>query len=330
MKILFYCPFRFDSSLYNNKFLGGIETLNRDLSINLAKKGYKVYLATLCKKIHAHKNFVNLPISSLNKKCEYQNFDFIISSNDPTIFNKFKKSKKILWMHNKLTIEKALRKKKLFSILRNDISTVFVSKYLKNITTDLFFFKKKFIIPNFLSNIFNQNKLIYKRKPIFVWSVQRQKGLNESIDMWIKYINPITKFYIFGIDKMDNKFSKSYLLSNNIHFFGKVSKKKLINVYNQSTAMICLGYDETFCLNALEANSCGLTVLSFGKTALDELIINNFNGFRIKTYQELAKKIHFLINSKNKEKTTLIKNSIKFSSKFTLNKILPYWLKLLK
>jgi hypothetical protein len=68
MKILFYCPFRFDSSLYNNKFLGGIETLNRDLSINLAKKGYKVYLATLCKKIQAHKNFVNLPISSLNKK----------------------------------------------------------------------------------------------------------------------------------------------------------------------------------------------------------------------------------------------------------------------
>jgi glycosyltransferase involved in cell wall biosynthesis len=334
MKILFYCPFRFDSSSYNNQFLGGIETLNRDLSINLAKKkGYKVYLATLCKKIQTHKNFVNLPISLLNKKDEYQNFDFIISSNDPTIFNKFKKSKKILWMHNKLTIEKALRKKKLFSILRNDISTVFVSKYLKNITTDLFFFKNKIIIPNFLSNIFNQNKLIYKRKPIFVWSVQRQKGLNESIDMWIKYINPINKFakfYIFGIDKMDNRFSKSYLLSNNIHFFGKVPKKKLINVYNQSTAMICLGYDETFCLNALEANSCGLTVLSFGKTALDELIINNFNGFRIKTYQELAKRIHFLINSKNKEKTKLIKNSIKFSSKFTLNKILPYWLKLLK
>ena len=38
MKILFYCPFKFDSSSYKNQFLGGIETLNRDLSINLAKK----------------------------------------------------------------------------------------------------------------------------------------------------------------------------------------------------------------------------------------------------------------------------------------------------
>ena len=38
--------------------------------------------------------------------------------------------------------------------------------------------------------------------------------------------------------------------------------------------MICLGYDETFCLNALEANSCGLPVITFGKTALNEMIID--------------------------------------------------------
>ena len=46
--------------------------------------------------------------------------------------------------------------------------------------------------------------------------------------------------------------------------------------------MICLGYDETFCLNALKANSCGLPIFTFGKTALNELILNN-NGIIVKT-----------------------------------------------
>ena len=36
--------------------------------------------------------------------------------------------------------------------------------------------------------------------------------------------------------------------------------------------MICLGYDETFCLNAIESMSMGVPVISLGKTSLNELI----------------------------------------------------------
>ena len=69
MKILFYCPFKFDSTSYKKKFLGGIETLNLDLSIELAKKGYKIYLATLCNKTFApFVNFVEL-IRFLERFC---------------------------------------------------------------------------------------------------------------------------------------------------------------------------------------------------------------------------------------------------------------------
>ena len=42
--------------------------------------------------------------------------------------------------------------------------------------------------------------------------------------------------------------------------------------------MICLGYDETFCLNALEANSCGLPIITFAKTALKDYSIPNYNS----------------------------------------------------
>ena len=43
--------------------------------------------------------------------------------------------------------------------------------------------------------------------------------------------------------------------------------------------MICLGYDETFCLNAIEAMKMGLPVISLGKTALKDKIIPKKTDF---------------------------------------------------
>ena len=55
--------------------------------------------------------------------------------------------------------------------------------------------------------------------------------------------------------------------------------------------MICLGYDETFCLNALEANACGLPVITLGKTVLKDYVINNFNGYIVNNFSDIALKI---------------------------------------
>ena len=47
-----------------------------------------------------------------------------------------------------------------------------------------------------------------KRKPIFVWSVQRDKGLKETIATWINHVYPTdnkAKLYIFGVEKIPNK-----------------------------------------------------------------------------------------------------------------------------
>ena len=94
--------------------------------------------------------------------------------------------------------------------------------------------------------------------------------------------------------------------------------------------MICLGYDETFCLNALEANSCGLPVITFGKTALNEMIIDKKNGFIINDFDDLEKKINYIINLKNKQRINLIKNSIQTTKKYHIKNIIYLWLKLLK
>ena len=94
--------------------------------------------------------------------------------------------------------------------------------------------------------------------------------------------------------------------------------------------MICLGYDETFCLNALEANSCGLPVITFGKTALGEMIVDKKNGFVINDFNDLGKKINDLIHFKKKQRINLIKNSVQNSNKYNIKNIIYLWLKLLK
>jgi glycosyltransferase involved in cell wall biosynthesis len=335
MNLLINCPFKFTIKDFDSAMIGGIESLNIDLVNKFAKNKYNVTFSTIFnEKMFVKNRIKSIPIEQLKKDPKKFNFDYIISSNDSTIFDYFPKSKKFLWLHNKLQIEKAIRKKQFFSILRTRPTAVFVSNYLDKLTSSFFFFKKRITINNFLLSNF---KLISpyknKRKPIFVWSVARNRGLQETIQMWIDKIYPISnnaRFFILGNNKFYSKFSKSFLESKNIFFKGRVDKKTLKKIYLESTAMICLGYDETFCLNALEANACGLPVLSFGKSALSKFIINKYNGFKVNNFNELSLKIIFLLNQTAINKKKIISNCYNHSKKFSLLDSFFYWKKLLK
>ena len=57
MNILFYCPLKFNLKSKNNNSLGGIETLNLELSNILSLNKYKIYLSTICKKVLKKKKF---------------------------------------------------------------------------------------------------------------------------------------------------------------------------------------------------------------------------------------------------------------------------------
>ena len=332
MNILFYCPFKFSLKSKNIKSLGGIESVNVELAKYLANTKNKIYLASFCNGQFKNKNLTNLPVSKLKNKNLNIKFDKIISSNDPTIFDYLKNSQNFLWLHNKLSIEKALRKKKFFSIFRNKISTIFVSNYLLKKTTNIYNFKKKFVIPNFLDPTFYNIKRRNNRKPYFIWSVQRKKGLQEIINIWSKKIYPINskaKLYIFGINK--NSFSKNDIKifsSYNIFLKGRVSKNELKTYYNISMGMICLGYDETFCINAIEAFSCGLPLITFGFTAVNELI-NNKNSFKMTSFNEFDKKIFNILDMDKFQRQRYTNYCYNFSKKYQIQKIIPLWKKVL-
>tara|TARA_B110000977_G_C11024909_1_gene472772 strand:+ start:256 stop:1263 length:1008 start_codon:yes stop_codon:yes gene_type:complete len=333
MNILLSCPSKFSLVSKNLKKLGGIESLNLELAKTLSKENINVTLATDCKKTIIKNKITNIPINKLKTNSKNFSFDSIVSSNDTSLYSYFKKSKKILWLHNKLQIEKAIRKKNFFPINYHRPHVVFVSNYLSNFTSSFFLFKKRFVISNFLSNFFIVKKMNFDRKKIFVWSVQRDKGLSELIEIWINKIyqrDKSVKLYIFGVNNKISKSKNTFLKSKNIFFFGRVSKSKLKSTYLNSLAMICLGYDETFCLNALEANSCGLPIITFGKTALKDYSISNYNSIIAKNFNDLENKIFYLSSLNKRKKDALIKNSFNHSKKFRLNIISKLWIKLFK
>ena len=329
MNILFYCPSKFNLKSKNNNSLGGIETLNLELSNILSSNKYKIFLSTICKKVFRKKNLINLPISTIKKKYSKFDFDYIISSNDPSIFNYYKNSINILWMHNTLAIEKAIRKKKIISILTNNINAVFVSEYLKKNTSKLFNFKSRTVIPNFLSKEFNKIKFSYHRKPNVIWSVSRSRGLDKFINIWINDISKKyskAKLHIFGIEKYNDK---NKLKKYNVFFHGRVKKKVLKKYYEKSVCSICLGYDETFCLNAIESMACGTPVLSFKMTALNSLIKSGKNGYKTENFKDLSLKIKKIINLRLEKRKKIIKTTLLFSKKYKIEKIKKKWEKLI-
>ena len=332
MNILFYCPFKFSLSSKNIKSLGGIESLNIELTKYLSNSNNKIYLASFCKKKFKQNNLTNIPITELQDKKFNVKFDKIVSSNDPNIFNYSKNSKNFLWLHNKLPVEKALRKKKFFSIIRNRISAIFVSNYLLRKTTNIYNFKQRIVIPNFLDPSFSNIKLCINKKPYFIWSVQRDKGLEEVIDIWINNINPKykkLKLFIFGINKTNlGKYNLKKLTNFNIFYKGRVNKTILINFYKKSMGMICLGYDETFCLNAIESYACGMPIITFGHTALAE-ISNRKNSFKLLSYKDISKRVIQIACMNSKSRKRMSHYCINFSRKYHLDFIFGKWLKLL-
>ena len=333
MNILLSCPSKFSLVSKNLNKLGGIESLNLELAKTLSKENINVTLATDCKKTIIKNKITNIPIDKLKSNSKNFSFDSIVTSNDTSLYSYFKESKKILWLHNKLEIEKAIRKKNFFPINYHRPHVVFVSNYLSNFTSSFLLFKKRFVISNFLSNFFIVKKMNFDRKKIFVWSVQRDRGLSELIEIWINKIyqsDKSLKLYIFGVNNKISKLKNTFLKSKNIFFFGRVSKSKLKSTYLNSLAMICLGYDETFCLNALEANSCGLPIITFGKTALKDYSISNYNSIIVKNFNDLENKIFYLSSLNKRKKDALIKNSFNHSKKFRLNIISKLWIKLFK
>ena len=331
MKLLFINNSLINLNSKNINKVGGIEHCNIELAQGLSRLGHEVTLVSKIKNKQKVKNITNLPFNYLTSIENNNLYDIVVSSNYSQAFKLKQKSIKVLWMHNELQIEKSLRKREFLPIILNKPHVVFVSNYLKQLTTSLYPFKSKTIIPNGCSELFLNNKRNKNIKPIFIWTVKRDRGLDEIIDIWCQIIFkklPLAELHVHGLNVPKKKNINIDYDKFNIKFFGVVSRGFLANKYKYSSAMLHPGYDETFCISALEALASGLPVITFNRTALAERVVNNVNGYIVETFEEMATKAINLVANKS-QLTKLSNNASRSSKKFCWNNVAHTWNKYL-
>jgi len=331
MKLLFINNSLINLNNKNINKVGGIEHCNIELAQGLSRLGHEVTLVSKIKNKQKVKNITNLPFNYLTSIENNNLYDIVVSSNYSQAFKLKQKSIKVLWMHNELQIEKSLRKKQFLPIILHKPHVVFVSNYLKQLTSSFYPFKSKTIIPNGCSELFINNKRNKDIKPIFIWTVKRDKGLLEIIDIWCRIIFkklPHAELHVHGLNVPKEKNIIIDYDKINIKFFGIVDREFLASKYKYSTAMLHPGYDETFCISALEALASGLPIITFNRSALAERVINNVNGYIIKTFEEMAEKAIYLALNKF-QLSKLSNNAIKCSKEFCWNNVALKWNKYL-
>jgi len=327
MKLLFINNSLINLNNKNINKVGGIEYCNIELAQSLSRLGQEVTLVSKIKNKQIVNNITNLPFNYLTSIENNNLYDIVVSSNYSQVFKFKQKSIKVLWMHNELQIEKSLRKKEFLPIILHRPHVVFVSNYLKQLTTFLYPFKSKTIIPNGCSELFLNNKRNKNIKPIFIWTVKRDRGLDEIIDIWCKIIFkklPLAELHIHGLNVPKKQNINIDYDKFNIKFFGIVSRDFLANKYKYSTAMLHPGYDETFCISALEALASGLPVITFNRTALAERVVNNVNGYIVATFEDMAAKAINLAANKS-QLSKLSNNASKSSKKYCWKNVALKW-----
>ena len=146
---------------------------------------------------------------------------------------------------------------------------------------------------------------------------------HKRIDLAIKACHHLNKKLIIvgeGRDKKELVNLKNQNPKSKIVFFGHVSDKKLLFLYQNCQALIC-PQEEDYGLAPLEAQACGKPVIAYQKGGITETIINGQTGifFPYQTEESLSQAI-IEFNSKNFSSDKCVANAHQFSRQnFMLN-----------
>jgi glycosyltransferase involved in cell wall biosynthesis len=200
--------------------------------------------------------------------------------------------------------------------LRFAKKVIAISKYLKEELIKFGVPKEKIIvIPDGVSEEF---KPTWKDKNymLFVGRLERHKRVDELIRL-SKEINFPLKIVGDGPERKKlEKLVKE--IRAPVTFVGKVSREKLIELYQECSFFVSASRWEGFGLIFLEANACGKPVIAYKLCAIPEIIKNN--GFLVKSVEEFREKVNLLKNNKKLRKQIGM-NALKFVRKFNWNKI---------
>jgi len=212
----------------------------------------------------------------------------------------------------------------LLRTLRNNKKTIVISKFLYN---QISFLKERVtIIPNGVSADFKP-KWKDKEYMLYVGRLEKHKNIEDLIRL-SKETN--FKLKIVGYGPEEDRLKKFFAtISAPVEFLGKVSRKELVNLYQECSFFVSASKWEGFGLIFLEAAACGKPSIGYNVGATPEVIMNNETGFLVNNYKEFKESALKLIKDE-KTRIKMGKKAFEFSKNFNWKEIVKKYEKVFK
>ncbi|WP_188312072.1 glycosyltransferase family 4 protein [Salinarimonas soli] len=290
-RITLICPThtRFSLADWGTAALGGIETTTIELARALTARGHRLVVATRQEAGPIEVDGVlNVPLADAGRHPA----DLFVSSNDPGPLGAAPAgARRVLWLHNPLALEKAVRRRYIGALVRLRPDAVFVGTVARAAMSRLYPFASRTVIPHGVSDIFRQAAPTDGSSRRFVWASQRQRGLEPTLDAWKRNGElraARAELHVYGTAASEVGWTPEEARAAGVVFHPRQDQAGLAAAYSGARAMIYPGaHDETFCLAAAEAQAMGLPVVTLGIGSLSERVQHGVNGLVANSYGEL-------------------------------------------
>lgn len=258
--------------------------------------------------------------------------------------------KVIAWVHNYINYKTI----KLLRDTRNIKRVVFVGQQHYDSYIDDTLIQKSTFIYNIVPYVERPERMLNsnEKKVVYIGAMAKSKGFHVLAKAWKKIVAkvPEAKLYVmgsvqlydrtikmgkFGIAKkeyedlfMPHLLDENKCIMPSVIFMGTVGVEKYdifkstyVGVPNPS------GLTETFCLSAVELESCGVPIATYRGYGLLDTVKHGVTGLQSRNSNQLADNIIKLLTNDVLNKK-LGSNAIEYVKKFDTEIIMPEWFKL--
>jgi D-inositol-3-phosphate glycosyltransferase len=157
--------------------------------------------------------------------------------------------------------------------------------------------KLRIVYPGVNVDLFKPTSTKKENTLLVVGRIQPQKGQINTLKLFHKLhmLSPDLKLNFVGgpsgndgkeyLKTIENEIEQTGL-KNNVQFLNSATQEQLINEYNKANIVVHASQYETFGLIALEANACGVPVVSINQGPLKETIENGHNGYIAESFED--------------------------------------------
>jgi len=216
--------------------------------------------------------------------------------------------------------------KRVFSKYKDKVPFVWLTKRTMEHAIEYGIKNNTYIYNPVRYNSLKRNDVLNNKRIIVVSRLSSDK----RIDLMINCMNQVFEnkkysdwtFEIYGIGELEEELKK-LVKSNQIILKGKTDLVK--ETYSRASFSLNTSPYEGFALSILEANACGVPVVSlnFGESVYEE-IIDNKTGFITNSMEEFKEKVIYLMDNPN-ILDKMSEECFKFSKKFNLDNIILEW-----